>query len=173
MYRKSSHSANANCVGADAHWATASASQNNGGCVQATWAKSSHTNPNACVEAMWEKSSASYANGDSVEVRYGQCQLVHVRDSKDPDGIIIDYPRDDWDSGRVITFEPVSKSIVPGFLIRARDAKVSAAGQAARDHWYQVTRDGRALWFDQAEVDAWKAGVAGGEFVLDEEAARQ
>jgi Domain of unknown function (DUF397) len=197
VFRKSSFCQNSACVEADLDWHTASASQNNGGCVQAAWQKAQASANGDCVEAQWTKSARSYANGDCVEAAWarssytqpdacveaqwdrGKCQLndcaevrtepacglVHLRDSKDPDGTVLDYPREEWDGGNVVTFIPVSKSVVPDGLVKARDSR--AQDTANRDQWYQVTRNGASLWFDQAEVDAFRSGVADAEFALE------
>lgn len=164
-FRKPSRCQNSECVEVDLDWHTARASQNNGGCVEVAWHQACGGN-GSCVGVAWEKPSASFANGDSVEVRQGGCPDVHVRDSKDPDGIILDYPRSIWGDGLAVEFEPVSKSLVPPARVRARDRKAAEGDRAARDHWYQVSRGGRSLWFDQAELDAFRLGVADREFTL-------
>lgn len=47
--------------------------------------------------ARWRKSSYSNATGgDCVEVGHGLPDLVPVRDSKDPDGPALVFPRASW-----------------------------------------------------------------------------
>jgi hypothetical protein len=100
------------------NWITSSYSGYNGNCVQAAWAKSSHSVLDNCVEMAWDKSSHSTANGhcveaawakssyspmdNCVETAHGECELVHVRDSKDVDaegnhiGSVLSFSREDW-----------------------------------------------------------------------------
>jgi hypothetical protein len=68
----------------------------NVGCVEVGFhkAEASLSNGN-CVEAGWGKSSASQ-DGNCVEAGEGACGLVHVRDSKDPGGPVLDFTRDEW-----------------------------------------------------------------------------
>jgi hypothetical protein len=96
--------------------------------------------------------------------------MVHVRDSKDPAGVRLDYPDGAWDDGNVVVFLPVSRSVVACSDNGKRALQVAAdRGHDPQAHWYMVCPTGRlgaALWFDQAEADAWRAGVTGGEFAL-------
>lgn len=168
-------------------WVTSSKSQMNGGCV-AVWQASSHCGNNDCVE--WLKSGKSFANGDCVQrtVRCksshtnpdacvelcvcgtADCGMVHVRDSKDPEGVRVDYAEATWDDGRAVVFLPVSAAVARASDNGKRALQVAAdRGHDPQAHWYMVCPTGRlgaALWFDQAEVDAWQAGLRDGEFKL-------
>lgn len=78
------------------NWHTSSYSAYNGNCVQVAWQKASASVGNgACVEVGWEKSSHSGYN-NCVEVGAGACGMVHVRDSKDPDGGMLSFRPADW-----------------------------------------------------------------------------
>jgi hypothetical protein len=47
--------------------------------------------------AAWRKSTYSGSNGGScVEVAVNVPGIVAVRDSKDPDGSVLEFPPDDW-----------------------------------------------------------------------------
>lgn len=166
-------------------WKTASYSQMNGGCV-AVWAKASRSFANGdCVE--WASPAASGPQGNCVQrtartrcnnsacvelcvCGTENCGLVHVRDSKDPDGVILDYPEGTWAGGAAVVFLPVSRSVVACSENGKRALQVAAdRGHDPDAHWYMVTPGlglDQALWFDQAEVDAWRAGVTDGEFAL-------
>jgi hypothetical protein len=48
-----------------------------------------------CVEVGWRKASASMQNGNCVEVDAAMVQVT-VRDSKDPDGPVLRFPRGAW-----------------------------------------------------------------------------
>lgn len=61
-------------------------------CVQVTWAKSSFCNDSGCVEMAWIKSSHS-VTGNCVEVASCTCMDVLVRDSKDPEGPKLQFPK--------------------------------------------------------------------------------
>jgi hypothetical protein len=74
-------------------WSKSSHSNSNG-CVEASWHKSSHSANGNCVEVVFRKSSHS-ANGDCIEVADG-CGRVHVRDSKDPDGPVLEFSPGAW-----------------------------------------------------------------------------
>jgi hypothetical protein len=127
-------------------WVKSSYGAQNGNCVEvgaAVFRKSSFTQPNACVEAS-----------------DGSCGMVHVRDSKDPEGAVLDYPAASWDGGRAVVFVPVSAGQVPASLVAVRDSR-----EGRDDHWFSVTRGLGRLWFDQSEADAFRSGVADGQFV--------
>lgn len=55
------------------------------------WVKSTYSNSNGCLE-WWYKSSYSMADGNCLEVANG----IRVRDSKDPDGVILRFSPDTW-----------------------------------------------------------------------------
>ncbi|MFI1965698.1 DUF397 domain-containing protein [Streptomyces pathocidini] len=46
--------------------------------------------------AQWTKSSYSAVNGDCVEVRAQGARTVSVRDSKDPQGPVLDFSPQTW-----------------------------------------------------------------------------
>ena len=63
------------------------------------WQRATACDSNGCVEARWVKSSASAANGNCVEVGiFGFVDGVMVRDSKDPDGPVLSFTREEWDA---------------------------------------------------------------------------
>jgi hypothetical protein len=170
MYKKSSFCADArDCLEAETEWHVATASQNNGGCVEAGWVKSSFTNPNACVEAQWtgECQGGTCVEASSCTSEADSCGLVHVRDTKQADFedcVILDFSREAWDNGNGLTFVPVARKDVPANLIFIRDSRVAPADIAARDTWFKVSKGGVALYFDAAEVSAFREGVKANEF---------
>jgi hypothetical protein len=80
------------------------------------WFKSSFSFAQSnCVEVAWRKATASYANGRCIEVGYqkstfsangscievgsgtdGACGMIHVRDSKDPEGPVLSFTPSEW-----------------------------------------------------------------------------
>lgn len=174
-----------NCVeAATAGYAKADASAG-GNCVEAGTADFASADASACyahcVEAggaEFTRADASNYNGNCVEADvHDHDGMVFVRDSKITSGADgnfphLHFPARGWQSGRAVEFTPVPVAQVP---LELREIAVS------RDHdddssWYAVTSgspqdDGTVLWFDQAEVDAWKLGVQNGEFTLEAHAA--
>lgn len=159
---------------------TSGKSQNNGGCV-AVWRTACDADA-SCVE--WASPAASAVSncvqrtvpcqgGECVELcACGQdnCGLVHVRDSKDPAGVVLDYPENNWDGGRAVHFLPVSRTVVAQHAPQIL-AEAARRGHDPLAHWYQVCPSlvmTWSLWFDQAEADAWLTGVAAGEFTLED-----
>jgi hypothetical protein len=47
------------------------------------------------TRAVWRKSSRSAADGDCVEIVVGR-DVVAVRDSKDPDGVVLRFSGEEW-----------------------------------------------------------------------------
>jgi hypothetical protein len=101
------------CGCGDAGWQKATASAQNGGCVEVAWRKATASNSNGCVEVGWQKATASsdangcvevgwrkatasYANGNCVEAGDGECGMVHIRDSKNPDGAVLTVSPAQW-----------------------------------------------------------------------------
>ena len=71
--------------------------------INLRWRKSSYSGNGGanCVEvgAMWRKSSYSgNGGGNCVEVARSLPGVVAVRDSKNPDGPILTFSRDEWAS---------------------------------------------------------------------------
>lgn len=61
-----------------------------------SWRKSAYSGAQGdCVEVGWSKSSYSAAEGNCVEVAQAP-DFVGVRDSKDPDGAALAFPRHQW-----------------------------------------------------------------------------
>ncbi|RAJ58932.1 uncharacterized protein DUF397 [Streptomyces sp. Amel2xB2] len=66
--------------------------------TQLHWVKSSYSDSEGanCVEVAWRKSSYSdNEGGNCVEVAQAT-SLVHIRDSKDPQGPSLTVPRSGW-----------------------------------------------------------------------------
>lgn len=62
-------------------------------CVEMAWIKSSHSVTGNCVEMAWTKASHSADSANCVEVSSCTCEDVLVRDSKDPDGPKLQFPK--------------------------------------------------------------------------------
>lgn len=84
-------------------WKKSTRSGSQGGdCVEVdvSWKKSTRSNPSGnCVEvnAQWTKSSRSGSSGNCVEYTTDTTDnMVAVRDSKDPDGGILEFSPDSW-----------------------------------------------------------------------------
>jgi hypothetical protein len=63
------------------------------------WITASYSGPNGnCVEVKWVKSARSGAAGHCVEVAHDACcgDRFLVRDSKDPDGPVLQFTRPEW-----------------------------------------------------------------------------
>jgi hypothetical protein len=61
------------------------------------WIKSSDCEASACVEVAFTKSSYSTDTGACVEVGHGD-DTVLMRDSKDPDGLVLTFTPSEWDA---------------------------------------------------------------------------
>ena len=83
----------------DLIWVKSSYSDNEGGeCVEVAWHRSSHSDAegNNCVEVGWRKSSHSdNAGGNCLEVA-DAAAVVHIRDSKAPEGPTLTVPHKGW-----------------------------------------------------------------------------
>ncbi len=84
-------------------WRRSSYSTSNSNCVEVhmDWRKSSYSGSDGgnCVEvgAAWRKSSHSGSDGGGcVEIASRVPAIVAVRDSKDPDGPVLAFSREDW-----------------------------------------------------------------------------
>lgn len=90
-WRKSSYSqVGSNCL--EVTWAKSSHSQGNGNCLEAKFQKSSYSNSSSgnCLEARFHKSS--YSNGCACEPD----DTIIVRDSKNPEGGVLEFSPDSW-----------------------------------------------------------------------------
>lgn len=95
-WRKATASAeNGACV--EVGWRKSSYSDANGACVEVGWRKSSHSAGNGdCVEVGWRKSSYSAANGECVEVAADR-RVIGVRDTQQRGlGITLEFPLRAW-----------------------------------------------------------------------------
>jgi hypothetical protein len=124
---------------------------------------------NTCVDVAYESSPAT-ESGASVEVvKSDPCPWVHVRDSKDAENSpVLVWPREAWKGGSVVDFIRIDPAEVrPQSLRDGRDPEAD---------WYVVlgvTEEGddAALYFDQAEVDAFDEGRETDFFSLTKEPA--
>lgn len=79
------------------NWIKSSYCGNSYSCVEVAWRKADASTYNGnCVEVGWQKGSGSHPNGSCVEVGEGACGMVHVRDSKAPDGPMLSFTTDEW-----------------------------------------------------------------------------
>jgi hypothetical protein len=62
-----------------------------------TWVKSSLSFSNGnCLEVAWHKAAASFQEANCVEAGEGACGMIHVRDSKDPNGVQLRFTLAEW-----------------------------------------------------------------------------
>ena len=61
------------------------------------WHKAEASKDWNCVEVAWHKATAS-GNGQMqcVETGQGACGMIHVRDSKDPNGPVLNFTQGEW-----------------------------------------------------------------------------
>lgn len=61
------------------------------------WKKSSTCETNACAEVdmSWKKSSAC-ESGACAEVNGEDGRVVRIRNSQDPDGVVLSFSKDEW-----------------------------------------------------------------------------
>jgi hypothetical protein len=59
-------------------------------------AEACHPANGTCVEVAWHTAEASVGSGECVEAGLGACGMIHVRDSKDPDGPVLNFTRAEW-----------------------------------------------------------------------------
>ena len=100
------------------NWHKSSFSSSDGACIEVGvgWRKSSYSGSNGgnCVEVGvgWRKSSYSGSNGGGcVEVARHVPAVVAVRDSKDPDGPVLAFSREEW---QAFTVRLKSGDLSPG-----------------------------------------------------------
>ncbi|HEY6073135.1 MAG TPA: DUF397 domain-containing protein [Anaerolineales bacterium] len=77
-------------------WIRSSACCESSLCVEVRFHKSTYSADTACVEVGFHKSTASSSNQGCVDVKTCTCDEVLVRDSKDPDGPVLTFTRDEW-----------------------------------------------------------------------------
>lgn len=65
-------------------------------CVEIDFRKATACAGGTCVEVGFHKSVASSNNGSCVEVKTCTCDEILVRDSKDPDGPVLSFTRNEW-----------------------------------------------------------------------------
>jgi Domain of unknown function (DUF397) len=120
---------------------------------------------------MWRKSSFSNPSGNCLEFEW-QDGVAYLRDSKEQDAadrVVLSYDEGQWQGGEGVKFTPFAAGIsgvIPAMrrlhLMQAaisRDADITGS-------WYCVEKDGAALYFTQAEKDAFEKAVAAGETSL-------
>lgn len=76
-------------------WIKSSFCHTAGNCVEVEYRKSSFSAID-CVEVGYRKSSFCHRTG-CVEVGHGEDKFF-VRDSKNPDGPVLEFSRDEWDA---------------------------------------------------------------------------
>jgi hypothetical protein len=64
-------------------------------CVEVAWHKAEASKEHNCVEVAWHKAQAC-ASGECVEAGPGACGMIHVRDSKDREGPVLNFTRAEW-----------------------------------------------------------------------------
>jgi hypothetical protein len=61
------------------------------------WRKAEASGGANCVEVAWHKASASgVGQGQCVETGLGACGMIHVRDSKNPNGPVLNFTPAEW-----------------------------------------------------------------------------
>jgi len=60
----------------------------------ATWVRSSRCDTGTCVEVAWAR-AGHRGGGECVEVGHTEDEVL-MRDSKDPDGVVLRLTRDQW-----------------------------------------------------------------------------
>jgi hypothetical protein len=65
-------------------------------CVEVGFTKSSFSFSDSCVEVGFHKAAASSSNQGCVEARICDCDEILVRDSKDRDGPVLTFNRNEW-----------------------------------------------------------------------------
>jgi hypothetical protein len=160
-------------------WATASLSFSNGNCAQVACAHGAQFTTAGmsaasgdCAEAgctegeQFRSAGASYQDGNCPEVS-GKVLLRDSKGQKLPEGeryraIHLHYSPQQWDGGRGVQFTPVNQRKVDDEVRAVRESRNGDPGA----QWYMVSDGTDALFFDQAEVDAFLDGVKNGEFEL-------
>jgi hypothetical protein len=66
-----------------------------GECVQVEWGQSTTCSGGECVQVGFHKATASNNNGSCVEAAICDCG-VRVRDSKDQDGPVLTFTKQEW-----------------------------------------------------------------------------
>jgi len=115
-----------------------------------TWRRSTRCSTGACVEVTFIRASAC-ASSSCVEVGC-DANLVHVRDSKDPDGPVITYTADEWREH--VVDEIKGGGWLPEYTYRTGDGEVVVRRNPID----------RGLTFTEDEWDAFVEGVRAGEF---------